>query len=294
LAVVAGAGTGVRGAKTLPGGKRLDGASGLCYRFAPFPVEYSIPMSSQPPSSSSSPRHSDEPKVVSADGTPLPEPTLEERAQVFWIENKKTILLTCSLMLLVLVARVGWDNYREMRERAIGAEFAAAENDAAKLRAFTSAHSGHQLAGLAWLALGDAAFKDGKYTDAAAAYAKAAPLTAGSAFAGRAVIGEAFSQSLGGDKAKAETAFKALAADAKQSAATRSEARYHLAVMAVEAGRAEDARKALDELQSTDITGAWMQRAMALRMSLPAAPSATEAAPADAEVGLKLNLPGAQ
>ena len=46
-------------------------------------------MSEQP----KSPQSSDEPQVVSADGTPLPEPTLEERAQVFWIENKKTIII---------------------------------------------------------------------------------------------------------------------------------------------------------------------------------------------------------
>lgn len=257
-------------------------------------------MSSQPTPPSKSSPSIDEPKVVSADGAPLPQPTLEERAQVFWIENKKTILLTCVLVLLVLVGKELVLYYIDQRERAVGAEFSAAENNADKLRAFTTAHPDHQLAGLAWLALGDVAFKDGKYSDAVAAYAKAVPLTAGSVFAGRARIGQAFSQSVGGDKAKAEESFKAIVADAGLASATRSEARYHLAVIALEAGRLDDARKALDEVEATDLSGAWQQRARALRTNLPAAPvvtgadtSAPVAAPA-AGTDIKLSLPGAK
>ena len=255
-------------------------------------------MSSQPTPHSQSSHSIDEPKVVSADGTPLPEPTLEERAQIFWIENKKTIILTCVLVFVVLVAKEGWLYYREQHARAIGAEFAAAGNDAAKLRAFTAAHADHQLAGLAWLALGDAAYKDGKFSDASTAYEKAVPLTAGSAFGGRALIGKAFSQSAAGDKAKAEASFKAIDADITQPSATRAEARFHLAVLAIEAGRVEEARKTLEEVQATDLTGAMAQRAQALLASLPAAPVAAEAAaPAAAPAAgsdLKLNLPGSK
>jgi len=136
-------------------------------------------MSAQP----KSPQSSDEPKVVSADGTPLPEPTFEERAQVFWMENKKTILLTCALVLLVLVAKEGVLYYIDQREKAIGAEFAAAGNDAAKLRSFTSAHADHQLTGLAWLALGDAAYKDGKFAEAVAQHERTVAAYPNSAWA---------------------------------------------------------------------------------------------------------------
>ncbi len=254
-------------------------------------------MSSQPTPQPKSPLSSDEPKVVSADGTPLPEPTFEERAQVFWIENKKTILLSCALVLAVLLGKEFVLYYLEQREKATGVEFATAENDVAKLRAFTAAHASHPLAGLAWLALGDAAFKEGKYAEAVAAYGKAAPLTAGSVFGGRALIGQAFSQSVAGEKAKAEEAFKAIAADLKLSAGTRSEAKYHLAVLAAEGGRFADARKALDEVQAIDVAGTWTQRAMILRMSLPPAPVAPDATPAAAPANggdLKLTIPGAK
>ena len=249
-------------------------------------------MSSQPTPQPNSPLSSDEPKVVSANGAPAAEPTFEERAQVFWIENKKTILLTCALALAILVGKELVLRYLEQRERATGAEFAAAENDAAKLRAFTAAHADHRLAGLAWLALGDLAFKEGKYAEAVAAYGKAAPLTADTVFGGRALIGQAFCQSLGGEKAKAEESFKAVVANLKLSSALRAEAKYHLAVLAVEGGRIDDARKALGELETIDVTGTWGQRASLLRMSLP--PVAATAEPAAPAAGgeLKLDLPG--
>ncbi len=250
-------------------------------------------MSRQPTPKSNSPKPSDELEVVSADGVPVSEPTFEEKVQVFWIENKNTILLTCALIVVVLVGKELVLHYIDRREKAIGVEFAQAENDAAKLAAFTAAHPDHKLAGLAWLAMGDIAFKAGNYTDAAADYAKAGPLTVGSAFGGRARIGEAFSQSLGGDKATAETSFKAIVDDMALPASTRAEARYHLAVIAVEAGRVEDARKELDELQSVDLQGAWLQRAMVLRMGLPPAPAAAaESSAAAGDAGLTLNLPG--
>lgn len=249
-------------------------------------------MSSQPTPPSQSPHSSDEPKVVPADGAA--QPTFEERAQVFWIENKRTILLTCALVLAVLIGKELVVYYLEQRERATGAEFVAAENNPAKLRAFVAAHSGHQLAGLAWLALGDTAIKENKYSDAATAYDKAVALTTGTPFAGRALVGRAFSQALAGDKTKAEASFKSIAADAALASGARAEAQFHLAVLALEAGRADDARKALDEVEAIDREGAWARRVMLLRAGLPAAatvPAAAAAAPStDAEP--KLNLPG--
>ncbi|MFT3830850.1 MAG: hypothetical protein QM691_14195 [Opitutaceae bacterium] len=252
-------------------------------------------MSSQPTPPSKSPKSSDEPQIVSADGTPLPQPTFEERAQVFWMENKKTILLTCALVLVVLVGKELYFMYVDQREKAIGVEFAAAETDATKLRAFTAAYPKHQLAGLAWLALGDLAYKDGKYAEAVTAYGNAVPLTANTAFGGRALVGQAASQAQAGDKAKAEAAFKAIVDDAAQFAAVRAEARYQLGALAAEAGRTEEARKLLDEVETTDRTGVWSRRAAVLRASLPPAPAAAAGPVAPAsEAEPKLSLPGSK
>ncbi len=251
----------------------------------------SSPQTPQP----NSPLPGDDRPVVVA-GTDLPEVSFEERVQLFWFENKTTILMTCVLVLVIFVLKEGVFYYLDQRERAIGTAFAAAETNPDKLRVFATENSGHKLAGLAWLNIGDEAFKAAKYAEAASAYEKAEPLVDGGVFASRAQIGRGFSLSLGGDKPKAEEIFKKIAADEKQAAATRTEARYHLALLAVEAGRVEDARKALNEVQQNDAVGGWSQRAMALRANLPAEPvAATEAtaAPATPASEIKLSLPGA-
>ena len=252
-------------------------------------------MSSSQAPQPNSPLPGDDRPVVQA-GTDLPQASFEERVQLFWLENKKTILLTCVLVLLILVVKEGVLYYIAQREQAIGTAFAAAESNPDKLRTFATQNSGHKLAGLAWLSIGDEAFKAGKFTEAATAYEKAEPLVAGSAFAGRAQIGRAFSFGLGGDKAKAEDAFKKIVADEKQAVITRSEARYHLALLALEAGRIDDARKALNEVQQGDATGIWTQRALAIQSTLP--PEPVTAAPTEAATpaasDLKLSLPGAK
>jgi tetratricopeptide (TPR) repeat protein len=252
-------------------------------------------MSSSQAPQPNSPLPGDDRPVVQA-GTDLPQASFEERAQLFWLENKKTILLTCALVLVILVVKEGVLYYLDQREQAIGTAFAAAEANPDKLRTFANENSGHKLAGLAWLSIGDEAFKAGKFVEAAAAYEKAEPLVVGGAFAGRAQIGRAFSLGLGGDKVKAEDAFKKIVADEKQAVSTRTEARYHLALLALEAGRTDDARKMLNEVQQGDATGIWTQRALALQANLPpepvtAAPAET-AAPAGSD--LKLSLPGAK
>jgi hypothetical protein len=70
-----------------------------------------------------------------------------------------------------------------------------------------------------------------------------------------------------------------LGADTKAVAALRAEAMYHLAVLAKEAGRADDATKAIEEITKIDAAGLWAQRAFALRAQLeagkPAAPAAS-------------------
>lgn len=250
-------------------------------------------MSSPQAPQSNSPLSGDGRPVVAV-GTDLPQLSFEERVQLFWFENKKTILLTCALVLVILVVKEGVLYYLDQREQAVGTAFAAAETNPTKLRSFVAENPSHKLAGLAWLSIGDEAFKTSKYTDAAFAYEKAGPLVAGSAFAGRAQIGRAFSIALGGDKTKAAEAFTKIAADEKQAASTRTEARYHLALIAVEAGRVEDARKALLEVQQNDDSGAWSQRAMALQANLP--PETAAAAPVTAAPAteIKLTLPGAK
>jgi tetratricopeptide (TPR) repeat protein len=214
------------------------------------------------------------------------------------MEYKRTILVTCFLILLVLIGKELVLYYIDQREKATGAEFATAGSDQPKLRAFIAAHPDHKLTGLAWLALGDAAFKDTKYADATAAYSKAVTATAGSVFAGRARLWEAFSQARNGDSAKAEASLKAILSDPAMTPATRAEARYHLGVIAAEAGRYEEARKLLDEVEAADTTGMWAMRSRGIRSAFPPAPAAggttLQAPSSETAPKIELNLPGSK
>jgi tetratricopeptide (TPR) repeat protein len=249
-------------------------------------------MSSQPTPQPKSKLAGDDRNVVAA-GSGDVALSLEERVQIFWHENRKTVLLTIAAMLVVFVGKELVVLYLQERDRTIAAGFSAAGNDAAKLRTFANAHPEF---GLAWLALADEALKAGTYADAAADYQKAVDHLAGSPFAGRAAVGVAVSQALAGDRTKAEELLKKIAADQKQMNAARAEANLHLAVLAREAGRTKEAREFLIRIFVLDPQGALSQRIQAEMANLPPeeAPSAVPTTPGatQATPDIKLTVPG--
>ena len=87
------------------------------------------------------------------------------------------------------------------------------------------------------------------------------------------------SQIAAGDQGAGETTLKALQADTTATATLRAEAAYHLATLAHQAGRTDEAKQLLDEVTKIDATGLWAQRAFGLRAQIelanPAAPANT-------------------
>ena len=166
--------------------------------------------------------------------------------------------------------------------------FAAAGSNPTQLRSFANANPDF---GLAWLALGDAAMKTGAYPEAKTNFEKAVAHLAGSPFVGRAQLGIALSQVLGGDKAKGEESLKKILNDPKQMKAYRAEASLDLAVLAREAGRIEDARSLLTGIFQLDLQGAMSKRVFAEMASLPAESKTVTEAAAPAAPELKLSLP---
>lgn len=242
----------------------------------------------------SSPLPGDDRHVVAA-GTAGAEASFEEQVQAFWHKNRRFLLLLVVIGLAVIIGREAVQYMWKERERGISEAYGACDTSA-KLKAFAAEHESHSLAGFALLRVADEAYNARNYGDAGAAYEKAVAPLKDTPMATRARIGAALCLALGGDRAKGEAALKALADDMGIMAGQRTEARYHLATLALGDGRIDDARKALDEITQTDLTGMWAQRAFMLRSSLPAesaaaAPSAT--APATGDIPeLKLNLPG--
>lgn len=190
--------------------------------------------------------------------------------QGFWAKNRTAILALCVVVLLAIVGREAWSYLSAQRDQGIREEYAKAVENPARLAAFAEANSGHALAGVAQLRLADEAFAKADYQGALAGYNKAASALGQDALKARARLGAAMSQIAGADKAAGETALKAIAADASLTAAIRAEATYHLASLALAAGRAEDVKKLADEVVKLDATGTWAQRAFVLRSQLPA------------------------
>jgi len=254
-------------------------------------------MSNSPKKNQSSPLPGDDRNVVAA-GSPGTEVSFEESLYALWTKNGRFILIVIALGFVAIVGREVVTYMWKERERGISEAYGAADSTA-KLKSFAAEHASHKLAGLAWMRIADEAYTARNFTEAIDAYGKAGPLLKDTPMADRAKIGAALSQCLGGDRPKGEAALKALADDITLMAPLRSEVRYHLATLAIGDGRIDDARKQLDDLAQTDLTGMWAQRAFVLRATLPAA-GAVAAAPTNAPPPapssdipeLKLNLPG--
>jgi predicted negative regulator of RcsB-dependent stress response len=218
---------------------------------------------SQLPPAESAPHNADA-------AAPVVEPGFEVTVQAFWDKNRGFILGMCVLALVAIFARSGWQYYAESHEASVQEEYAKAADSPAKLAAFADANAGHALGGVAYLKLADDKFSAGDFTGAAASYQKAASSLKNEALLGRAKLGAAISQISGSEAAAGEAALKALSADPVQSKAVRAEASYHLASLAAAAGKADEAKKLVEQISRIDATSTWSQRGTILLTSLPA------------------------
>ncbi len=219
------------------------------------------------PTPSPSPTGQDQQNAVAA------APDLETTMREFWHKNGKTVLLACGLVLAAVAGKAGYEYFNEQREISVANEFAAASTPE-KLKAFATSHAGHTLAGVAQLRLADDAYAAGKFTEASSLYQQAATTLKAGPMASRAHLGEGISKFQSGQTAEGETKLKAVASDASLSKPLRAEAAYHLASIALDAGRHEEASKHLDLINAIDPSGLWAKRGMMLRGRIQT-PSAT-------------------
>jgi hypothetical protein len=223
---------------------------------------------------------SDQKTAAGSPAGPGAAPSYEEKFHGFWKKNRSTIFAGCVAVLLVVTGKGAWEIFNAQREKSTAADYAAAITPEA-LRAFARAHQGHRLAGVASLRLADDEYSAGKYPDALEDYELAAEALRGTPLGGRAQLGQAVCKIQAGRTEDGEAQLKQLAADLAQLQAVRAEAAYHLASVAADGGRVEDAKKFADQVQQIDPAGIWAQRAITLRANLPpdAEPSQTGSAP---------------
>jgi hypothetical protein len=196
-----------------------------------------------------------------------PEGGFEIVMQEFWDKYRTVILAVVVLGLVVIIGRESWQYFAAQREEGVKVEYAKAGDRPEQLLSFASAHSGHELAGVAYLRVADAKYAAGDYRAAIENYTKAAAALKVPAVLGRARLGGALSQLNNGDKSAGEAALKAIAADANLLKPTRAEASYHLAAVAYEAGNQAEVGRLVGEINKLDTAGIWIERVAALQVA---------------------------
>jgi len=200
----------------------------------------------------------------------------------FWEKNRSFVLILVAAVLLGIIGREGWQWFQSSHEQGVQEEYVKAGDNIGALAKFADANKGHALAGVALLRVADDNYAKSDFKSAAANYTKATDTLENDALKSRAKLGAAMSQIAGGDRTAGEASLKAVSADTKAVATTRAEAAYHLAVLLKDAGRADEAKKAIEDVKKIDAAGLWAQRAFALGAQLDAgkpASSATTGAP---------------
>jgi hypothetical protein len=203
--------------------------------------------------------------------------TFEDRLRIFWKKNGRSVVALVVVVLLAILGKGVWEYSQEQKELEIGRVFAAATTSV-QLKTFASAHPGHALAGVARLQVADEDYAAGRSTEAIYGYEDAATALKTGPLASRARLGQAMAKIQGGKSAEGEAALKQLLADTTEAKSSRVEAAYQLASLASVAGRADDVKKFTEQVTAIDPTSPWMQRALMLRMSLPATPAAAPSA----------------
>lgn len=214
--------------------------------------------------------------------------TFEDKLRLFWQNNSGVVWGVCIAIILAILGKEGWNYMQRQKETELENTYAAATTPEQQ-KAFAAAHPDHPLAGVAYLQIGDDAYKAGKPADAVAAYDKAIASFKSGPAAARAQIGRAVANVQAGKASEGAAELKKLAEDATQLKAVRTEAAYDLTSLAVDAGNATDAQKYVDLLMQIDPTSNWTQRAMSLRATMPttSAKTSTTSMPAPASATKK-------
>lgn len=192
----------------------------------------------------------------------------DERVWLFWQRNKGFIIV---VVVFVLAAVLGTGIFDWMRQQKIAstqeAYLEAVKNDTLSL--FAIDHANSPLAGITLLAEADAAYQQGNFEKAAQDYPKAAESLKNNPAGTRARIGYGMTLFKQGNIPSARNALTLVSSDESLNDASRAEAHYLLAEMALTLNEPENALKHLDAIQTLTYAGNWNMRAEMLRMNAP-------------------------
>ena len=199
----------------------------------------------------------------------------EDRLWLFWERNKDLIVKATVGIVVGILAFLAYFFWNESRREALGEEFTACQDEAAR-RAFASRHAGEPLAAVALADVADDLKKAGKFADAAKAYDEANRLSglagkapAISALGTRARLYAALCRLEAGE-AGADKAIAAVADDVNAPETLRGFAMLTLANLAVAKGDSAEATKWLNAMDKKLRAGhVWKSDKEALVQSEP-------------------------
>src|SRR5688572_4825720 len=91
--------------------------------------------------------------------------SFEDKLQLFWKRNRTMVLGLCVAIVIVILAKGGWDYYARQKDLDIEKAYASATSTE-QLKAFIAAQPNHVLGGIAQLRIADEAYAAGKSDDA--------------------------------------------------------------------------------------------------------------------------------
>ncbi len=202
-------------------------------------------------------------------------PSPEVNLQRAWDKYGTLLYILVAVVGAAILAKGGWDYLNAQKELGIKKDYAEATTPDA-MKTFVANHPGHVLTGVAELSIGNNAYATGKFTDALTAYNAAATDLPAGPFQANAKMGAAMALLQTGKSGEAEAALHALLNDSSLLKTTRCEAGYHLAVIAIAAGRTEDYQKVADQVMALDPSNPFAEHTFQLKppaspISLPGA-----------------------
>jgi predicted negative regulator of RcsB-dependent stress response len=199
----------------------------------------------------------DERKLVDAEESA--EISLEDRARMYWMENRAFISGCVTVLLVVVAGYQGLRLFMNYHRSEVQEAYAVAA-ETGNLEAFAAEHPGDPLGGLAALRTADLAYGSGDFETALRHYRAAAGALGDTLLAGRARLGEAFSLVGGGDEEAGVDALEGIVADNALAEAVRAEAGYHLAIRAHARGEEQVFASMAEQVAGLAGGEAWSRR----------------------------------
>lgn len=189
--------------------------------------------------------------------------SFEDRAHIYWKENKGFLISCITALLLIIVAYQSMRIVKENIEAGLQAEYAKADAENT-LAEFARSHVDESLGGFAALKVADEAYTDKDYEIAIELYTLAGSALEEPLLAGRAKLGHAFALYNHGKTGEGLAQLNAITSDISLAESIRAEAAYHLAVEAHTAGRDSEFSSYADQVNNSKFASQWQENLQSL------------------------------